>query len=61
MWLRKQWQGSRIVNSLIQMIKKINVLIFVFKISKDHFIESNTTNVRLGHIIGCTCRSSQTM
>ena len=43
------------------MIKKINVLIYVFKTSKDHFIESNATNVRLGHIIGCTCHSSQTM
>jgi len=30
------------------MIKKNNVLIYVFKMSKDHFIESNTKKCEIG-------------
>ena len=49
------------MNTSFELLNKNNVLVYVFRMTKDPFVESNTTNVRLSHISGCTYDSSQTM
>ena len=49
------------MNTSFELLNKNNVLVYVFRMTKDPFVESNTTNVRLRHSSDCICHSSQTM
>ena len=41
------------------MLNKNNVLVYVLRMAKDHFVKSNTKNERLRLINGCTYRSCE--